>query len=779
MASSERIALQVDIGRIIEVLARQIYQSPLALLRENTQNAFDAVVLRKQLSPNFEPSIAIHLTPTEVRIEDNGIGMTLEDLKNHFWRAGSSSKNNAEARAAGVVGTFGIGAMANFGIASHIMVITESALSGTRTRSTAARASLSTDSECIDLVGEPPVGNPGTTIVATIMPGKELNVAEALKYILEFVAFAPVKITCNGSLISCEDFETAVAPIAVGWITELVQHPISTRLVADLKLVGAPSGEVRISLSNIMFSGTELPGRLILRQGMNSIRTFRNGFGLATTSVNSAFAFGGAADLRAFQPTAGREALETESLQMLQSIVSDMDAFTALALSKRTESNLNTQFINWVIRHKRFDYAGHVRIRCEPGNTELPLSEVAASTIPWKYYSGSDAAIIRTYATDDTKLLVIAQNNPRKQCQTEFLRLRTKAEEISDKPTLLKEKKPGDFSVSEAAAVFRLSTILEEDYFLKVQVRLGKISHDLPVFVDQTPKPVLIVLDPESPTLRVLISIYTTEYSAFGGMAKDFVRNIIFPRVSDLVPSSTRQGADAFLKSIRRSREVFEIESSDMTSLASIWEKYLGGEITMEEAAKRSTEIVQLNIQRIDSGATRSVTSVVPDVVENERTLGASAAHTTEPLPPIVRLDKDSDAKLLTLDDDEPPLKDYRCFVALTDRTREEYGDFFLQPHRTSIVWGGQKVLFIFQHHSGRFGLYYDLQLPNVVATESGGASFVTCTLILKNRIYIPVPDAIRHTFIPTLGETMRIEVRCDLLYADDSADAADPSTKS
>jgi hypothetical protein len=34
--------------------------------------------------------------------------MSRDDLRNHYWRAGSSSKNTADARAAGVVGTFGM-----------------------------------------------------------------------------------------------------------------------------------------------------------------------------------------------------------------------------------------------------------------------------------------------------------------------------------------------------------------------------------------------------------------------------------------------------------------------------------------------------------------------------------------------------------------------------------------------------------------------------------------------------------------------------------------------
>ena len=99
-------------------------------------------------------------------------------------------------------------------------------------------------------------------------------------------------------------------------------------------------------------------------------------------------------------------------------------------------------------------------------------------------------------------------------------------------------------------------------------------------------------------------------------------------------------------------------------------------------------------------------------------------------MPPIQRLDMETDKKLLTIEASKPSLKNYRCFLALTDRIREENGDFFLQPHRTSVVWGGQKALFIFQHHSGEFGLYYDLQTRNLISDESGGG----VTRVVYNR---------------------------------------------
>ena len=94
-----------------------------------------------------------------------------------------------------------------------------------------------------------------------------------------------------------------------------------------------------------------------------------------------------------------------------------------------------------------------------------------------------------------------------------------------------------------------------------------------------------------------------------------------------------------------------------------------------------------------------------------------------------------------------------------------EKGDFFLQPHRTSIVWGGLKVLFIFQHHSGEFGLYYDIQSDQLVAHESGGGEYSTSTLLLGSRVFIPVPDVIHASFIPSAGTTKRLEVRGEVLH--------------
>ena len=112
MSSNEKkIAFKLELSRMLEILADQIYQSPLALLRENTQNAFDAIRMRQAIpDEDFLPVIHVKVDNERVIVSDNGIGMSTDEIESNFWYAGRSGKNTEAARAAGVVGTFGIGA---------------------------------------------------------------------------------------------------------------------------------------------------------------------------------------------------------------------------------------------------------------------------------------------------------------------------------------------------------------------------------------------------------------------------------------------------------------------------------------------------------------------------------------------------------------------------------------------------------------------------------------------------------------------------------------------
>ena len=195
--TTERIPFAIEISRMIEVLAAQIYPTPFALLRENVQNSFDAILQRQYLGHEFAARIDVDIKPRQVRVTDNGIGMSREDLRNHFWRAGSSSKNTKDARAAGVIGTFGIGAMANFGIAEELHVETEDIHAGERTACSAFRSTLSVTEDCISFEPQASTGNPGTKVTAVMQSGKPIQVDQAQAYISQFVAYLPIEVLCK------------------------------------------------------------------------------------------------------------------------------------------------------------------------------------------------------------------------------------------------------------------------------------------------------------------------------------------------------------------------------------------------------------------------------------------------------------------------------------------------------------------------------------------------------------------------------------------------------
>ncbi|MEI8354629.1 MAG: ATP-binding protein [Deltaproteobacteria bacterium] len=538
MTQCEKIPFQVDISRVIEVLATQIYQSPLALLRENTQNSYDAILLRKQLDPSVSSSIEIQIDHTTIRVCDNGIGMTPQDLKTHYWQAGSSSKNTPEARAAGVVGTFGIGAMANFGIAEELEVITESATTGERTRCQAKRSTLSATNECILFEPQISTGKPGTVIIATVQPGKVIDVGQAVNYIREFTMFLPIPMIVNGDMISQKSYSSIIPSLAETWVEDIPSAELGGGFVANIRLSGAVTGEIQITCSNIMIGERSVPGLLILRQGMGSLRTFRSGFGLANTSVHSVYQFGGIADFAFLEPTAGREALTTSSMQMLQEWMTRIDDFVSIRFSQHQESDSNTLFMNWVIQRNRFDLCENLRINQTPG-APVTLKEVSqlSELNPFLIYGGADQTTL-ALASEDRPLLVLARSNPRRQCEISYLRSYCRIEELTDDPRIQSPKAESEWTRTESALSFRLVGILSTDYFVSTKIMYGKISHGLPVLVTQRSEPIEICLDPDGQSVKMLLSLYENQYMAFDSMVKDFVRNVIFQHISDLLMPS-------------------------------------------------------------------------------------------------------------------------------------------------------------------------------------------------------------------------------------------------
>ncbi|MYB39472.1 MAG: ATP-binding protein, partial [Gammaproteobacteria bacterium] len=706
-----KIALQVKSDRVIELFARDIYQSPMSLLRENVQNAYDAILMRRRTDADFEPMIDVQIESDRITVRDNGNGMTPTELEENYWYAGNSGKNTEEARNAGVVGTFGIGAMANFGIAERLVVETESAATGVRSRSSVAKADLSINQDCIDLTPLDPSGEAGTIVTAYLDADNRVDVDTGQSYIADFVSLLAVPVFVNGSNQSGRDASSLVAPPGTSWQQEGSES--GARLVADVRFAVTQTGLVWIHLRNIVWSGREMVGSMTLRSDFIGRRTFRNGFGLATVTAATAYELGGIVDLMELAPTAGREALTTESMQLIQSMLVEVDEVISRLLAPRPECDASTSFMRWVVDHSKYELCDRLKIATQSEDDRLELAFVRSdSERKYRTYAGGDRRLISQLVNEESPLLLYARYDPRRSCEREYIArfCVDHVSEIVDEPQVT-ELLASD-EAAERAILFRVEYVLKNDYLLACDVRFGHISHGIPVFVESADPKIMITVERDLNAVELMASLFDNEYAAFGAMVADFVRSVVYQRVANYVPSSQTHGTEAFLKMVRKNREPFEYERGDIEEFPELafWDDVRNHRMGVAEAIERTMGVSRRDVQVLDSTSAATMGEVLPDVAANQAAIGATqngGEAMLEPLPAISRSDVNCTAKLLTIPESESDLAGYRCFLALGEKARRDRAEFFLQAHTTSIVWGGQRVLFVFGHRSGEFGLYY------------------------------------------------------------------------
>ena len=754
----KKIPYRVEFSRILELFASQIYQSPLALLRENVQNAFDAVRMREADGGLFEPAIHISIDNEQIVVQDNGIGMTAVEIETNFWYAGRSSKNTALAQAAGVVGTFGIGAMSNFGVADVLTVESESSSTGERTVSSARKTDLSVDQESVSVAGMPSTGNVGTVVIARLASGTHISIDEAREYVRQFVEFVDVPVFFNGDKVSGSAHRTLLPSDRHAWSDNRSDVQLANILTADLEILGMASGELRVVLENVRSDEkTGKSGTIVLIADRHSIRTMRSGFGLATVGVPSAYQWGGVIDLPFLTPTAGREALDEGSHNVLTRILISLDSVVSEMAANHTESFNNENFLRWIQKARKFSLCGQLEARVRPSGAQEPLSKLAERA-GIRYFGDNDPSTVAVHASEETPVVVLSRRSPRRACELGYLQWRG-VKEVDTTPVLTTEFLPYELSFAHSALAARVSRILEEDYFLIADVKFGANSSNLPLLLQQDQSPAVIHLNPRSSSAVTLVTLYDENYGAFGPFVKDFVRTEVFPKVADLVPSRTRQGTEELLKRLRSNREWFEYELEDKADIEEILEEYRAGRLSILEVAQRMPDTGRSMVE-VSSAGTVNLSSVVS--IENDETASDLTLDLYEPRPAIDRRESLTDALILTSD---TPINGYTCFLSLSERVQREKGDFFLHPHSTEVLWGGRKVIFIFQHHSGDIGLYYDILCPGLVHAETGGGLQFTSTIVTKDRTFIPIPVGLTSDFVPLAGEKKRLEVKGEILY--------------
>jgi molecular chaperone HtpG len=752
----ERIAFDVETERILQILSSEIYDSPKAFLRENVQNAYDAILMRctAQGIPIIDRKIEITVEKERRTVRDDGIGMTDEVLRNNFWKAGSSGKKSDLAQRSGVIGTFGIGAMANFGVCTALRVETRHIDSGVTLVSSARRADLRIEQNCIDLERVADERAPGTIINADLDPSLAIDEASACEDLSQYVRFLPVPVLVNGRLISQQVFEDALGNKAAGF-DQISSRPVSRgEFSGTLRTFINPQARVLARLDGISLNGNPLTGEVFLVQQGGQTLGFRNLFGLAPIPVSGVYEFGGFVNLNILHPTAGREALSRESIQHVANLVSMMETEASKDLAETPAADQNQQFQQYILSQGLIQLAKYVRIAVLPTRDEdVTLAKVKGYE-PEKrkhFYTGHDATILQRFANEQANLFHVSQANPRRKLQLRYLREISNIEEVPEK-TIVDRIPATQLTLDEAMFLVRLRSILLDDYFMPdIDAAFATISHGVALHIEKKGDVLHISIARDMPAVRIVVESYRAAREVFHGFVVDFVRQHLYPQIRDHVPSSTRQGRDALYRRLKENEELFRYEQSDFGAVESLLADYLAGKADLEQVLRSSGGRGAGQRQEVRKEQVGSVEDELPGIIGSS---GESPpGNQYEAAPPILRPEMTSVMKVLTVAAEHSKLNGFQMFLALSDRLAKSEGEFLRQPHSIKLMWGSHRVIYIFTDATGDLSLYYDMKLKEPLETQTtGGAMFPTTTIMTKDRVFVPVPKVLEPAFQITDG---------------------------
>ena len=750
-AGTERLAFNVDTGRILQILASEIYDSPKAFLRENVQNAYDAILMRctAQNLRIEDRRIEITVDSSTVTVRDDGIGMEEEVLANNFWKAGSSGKKSDLAQRSGVIGTFGIGAMANFGVCSALHVETRHTDSGVTLITSASRDNLAIAKECIDLSRITDNREPGTLMIAHLDSSNIVSESVVCDYLKQYVRFLPVPVSVNGRVISQESFADVATHSRAGFEQILRRRMTNGTLEGTFEVSTNSQGRVFVRITDIDLNRTRLNGEACLLQEGGPTHGYRNFFGLAPVPVSGHYRLGGFVNLDILSPTAGREALSRNSIQHISNLVDFVEDVCSQAIAEHDSADINQQFQRHILAKNRTELAKNVRIFVRPAEDMIPLANVSEYEIDKNkyYYTGTEQTTLNRFANEGSNLLQVSQNNPRRELQTRYLSQHTNIHLVPDRARVDKIPATG-LTLDEAMFIVRLRSVLLDDYMIgEAEVSLADITHGVEFHTEAKEDSLQeIAISRTAPSVRLVVECYRTAMDVFTGFVKDFVREHLYPHIRPYILSSTQQGRDALYQRLKANKELFQLQESDYGEIEKELADYISGKTDLNHVLTTASTRVSSQLQRVSEDQVGSVEKELPDIIGTRSVEEASVEFGAR--PPIVRSGAESEMKVLTVSDDYPMLNNFKMFLALSDRLAKTDGEFLNWPHTTKVLWGSHRVIYIFADETGGISLYYDIELKTPLDSEqTGGSTLPTTTIVTGNRIFVPVPSELEPAF--------------------------------
>jgi len=772
--------LIVHLQQILPLLAKEIYSTPLAFLRENVQNAFDAIRMQRyrERIANISSSqhkIEVIITGMEVAIKDTGIGMTAADMKKFYWSLGETGKATQEAKDAGVVGTFGIGGMANFGVADEVQLISRTNNNSPAVISSVRRDKLSTSEDCIFYSQDSTPGPQGTTVVAKL--SQPIQIETARSYLHSIVRYVDIPVFINGDRISEEEPPWENLQRYHGGRQHSTTFSGSS---GNISLAGSISidlnGRPTVTFNQVNIGGKLVPCSGVLQPRAEALSTYRYGFKLADVGISSIYGLSGHIDCAVLRPTAGRDTLDTESKGFLQRCVEIVEKAITEVLSTTPELvDSNISLFRYVLNHGSYNLLQLATVRTYGLQERTPLGNIRelSQSSEVFYTVGQDPAIMEVFSKQGKVVVLLSTDNYRRRCEEEFLKRFCSAKVLDADIMAIRQVPESELTEKEQGFLSGIEAILRVRYLLDfARVRPVELTRNAVVWVPsgKTIPSILVWVDIRHPHIRKLIDYKGSR--GYGALIDLFVRDYIFPLIKNAVPSVTSDGFEVLLKRLQSRMEIMRIDLDDIRAMQEFGTETPGAE-TQRVSVSSTVIASEISIRRAD---VLSANQIQARAKEQGITVAEGMVVPQANIPPQVQSIKHALAqleipeKILDFTALERELSPWISgfYIALTLDAYSYYKEIIERLARLEFVWGGYRGSYLFFEREEAV-LYYDIEFSTLLKpqggdlAETGAITGIREPLFTKNNIFLPILPEFINYLVPTI-DPIRIVVRHEML---------------
>ena len=724
----------IDFESVLRAISKQIYETPLAFIRENVQNAVDAIriqALREEVSPGDERyRIDIIVEDKKVVVRDNGTGMSADDLENFFWTIGASGKRTKEAFAAGCVGMFGIGGFANFGVCDTLEVISQTggAAHGTLTRLSetdirAAGAAIPS----VTVEQSDAAAHRGTLVIGYMRNAP--NSDDLRRYLQDFVRFVPTGIYFNNQRISQDKFSDIEARENFTEIRVGTQQWRAGEMVITGRLYEDRGHTLVASIDGLSIGGesVNLVGHIRFENG--PIDVFKRGFKLCATQIGSTIGVSGRLDCDRFIPTAGRDSLDSPTTSLLGSIVSALEKVAVEAVLETSERIAqHTRIFRYVMQHGLVDKLGNVRVNLADGS-ESSLGDIRRRAekggVGVFFGMAQKQALNQIMHARGHLVVLLSPDRYRQDAERRYLEQYCAAKPFDGMIDCADYYK--DLTRFERVFLSEIELNISKSYEISnFHLTAGKLTEDIPVFVKEqgVSQPLDIFVDVRHQEIAKLKDLGYTQ--VLYSLISTFCREYLGPSLKKWSPRFFGDGALNLELLAKRRSELWILLKDDIG--------------VVRKGGQRQV-VTRSDVQVVNVGGGQSQPEPQPG----------------KPLPRILHIVDDQGATGLA-----------GVYIRLPDTAFRAYGDLLPECESRGVVWAGNKILYV-ASDAVSAAFQYEIRLDEVVTANLNGVIRAEGAVQLERPlqemyggIYFPIPAALEPFLVPKGDAEIRLELHCD-----------------